>query len=821
MDTDALRQAGNAFVRNGDLSSGLACYDEAIQISPDHVLYSNRSHVNGCIGDWEAALEDAKRCLELEPTFVKGFYRKALAEIQCGLLDEADQTLAAGVALDTSENHADFRKLMKTRDAHRKNPALRVKPRLTIKDFVLGSEIGSGNFSRIVHATKKSTGEACALKLIQKVEVDRIKRRHPNVHNEIQMEKRALSKLKHDGIVRLLGTFQDHYTLYFHVEFLSGGEVWNQLQFGGCMVGAHPSLARQWLRELVRALEYMHSKGIVHRDLKPENLLLTAAGHVKVIDFGTAKDLNETDLNGPEFVGTPEYMAPEMVNSSPPATFTADLWATGVILYQLLAGTTPFKSGSPYLSFLKIKRGNLRLPEVLSSEAKSVIRRLIVVEPQARIGAQTPGKYDELLDLPFFSETTDHTLVTFAVPALSDLCVRVLAKGIVDKIIRPRKLTSLTGASYHRIRHVLSRMKRLHEPRILRMFWESMQDARCLRSLTATREYIGLEYDVQGHWVDPFVFALGALVVDHPVEDDAAADALEATVKRVVSSMNRLRPKFCCFILPPNSMLPTRFVPRLRATISRVSESIPLAFVHSHCRPGEAGNASFGADYFGFWYGGMRCLVLNSALLVQAHEMADAYAAQETWFDEEVEQGQLGGHHVCVFTFHRWFERSYDEEDSPSHFTLPRAVRLHWMKKIFGGKVRAVYSSGAASPTGHITRVLREDFFSSTVASAPEKSSSAQTDLLVTSTSQDQPAVGGGTDEGLHRPAQQAEEDEEPEDQEEDQVEPHEVLFVQLPSLLHSGAPPQVGIVEVFEDSLRNSFHGSDHLPAREDLARA
>ena len=58
----------------------------------------------------------------------------------------------------------------------------------------------------------------------------------------------------------------------------------------------------------------MHARGIVHRDLKPENILLNQFGHVIVIDFGTAKDLLQTDLNGPEFVGTPDFMAPESVN---------------------------------------------------------------------------------------------------------------------------------------------------------------------------------------------------------------------------------------------------------------------------------------------------------------------------------------------------------------------------------------------------------------------------------------------------------------------------------------------------------------------------
>ena len=102
-------------------------------------------------------------------------------------------------------------------------------------------------------------------------------------------------------------------------------------------------------------------------DLKPENMMLTEVGHLKVIDFGTAKDMVEPDLNGPEFVGTPEFMAPEMVDSKPPATYSADLWTTGVVAYQLLCGVSPFRAQSPYFCFLRIKKADAtqRFPALL------------------------------------------------------------------------------------------------------------------------------------------------------------------------------------------------------------------------------------------------------------------------------------------------------------------------------------------------------------------------------------------------------------------------------------------------------------------------
>lgn len=143
---------------------------------------------------------------------------------------------------------------------------------------------------------------------------------------------------------------QDYGNLYFLMELhQEHGDLWSQIRYKKCMVGCHSSLIRTYAYELLSALEHCHSYGIVHRDIKPENVLLSErGGHVVLIDFGTAKDLIQTDLNGPEFVGTPDFMSPEAVKEFEKGgngcDFTADLWALGVVLYQLYSGALPFES---------------------------------------------------------------------------------------------------------------------------------------------------------------------------------------------------------------------------------------------------------------------------------------------------------------------------------------------------------------------------------------------------------------------------------------------------------------------------------------------
>lgn len=265
---------GNALFLAKDLIGALEAYSKGIDLDPsNYILFSNRSKCNAALADFDAALSDATRCVELESGFVKGYFRKASAELQLGKLDAAEATATRGMALEdaTSEDQdSDFKHLMRSIAARRKRAAGATtetpsSKRLTAKDFDIGEEMGVGNFTRIVLGTHKASGKVYALKLIQKSEVDRMKRRHPNIHNEIQMEKRALGKLRHPGVITLHATFQDYYCLYFQMEHIRGGELWSRIIADDCMVGAHPSLVQFWVAEMLTAVEYIHSQGIVHR----------------------------------------------------------------------------------------------------------------------------------------------------------------------------------------------------------------------------------------------------------------------------------------------------------------------------------------------------------------------------------------------------------------------------------------------------------------------------------------------------------------------------------------------------------------------------
>ena len=204
------------------------------------------------------------------------------------------------------------------------------------------------------------------------------------------MEKDALNRLSHPNIVRLYQTFQDESSLYFLLELLNGGELLNQLIHEGRQLGLTEDLARFYLADVVNAVEYMHANQMLHRDLKPENMVTcdTIGGHLKLIDFGTAKHFADKKLDRPNFVGTPEYMAPETIKNKDP-TYASDMWAFGCIAYQLLTGETPFSGGSAYLTFLHVQNGSFHVPVYLSPEARDLIDALLQKDPTNRLGGTT------------------------------------------------------------------------------------------------------------------------------------------------------------------------------------------------------------------------------------------------------------------------------------------------------------------------------------------------------------------------------------------------------------------------------------------------
>eukprot|EP00123_Amoebidium_parasiticum_P010548 comp20176_c0_seq3/m.25015 comp20176_c0_seq3/g.25015 ORF comp20176_c0_seq3/g.25015 comp20176_c0_seq3/m.25015 type:complete len:364 (-) comp20176_c0_seq3:213-1304(-) len=181
---------------------------------------------------------------------------------------------------------------------------------------------------------------------------------------------------------------------------------------------------------MVVAIEYMHGMGIIHRDLKPENILLSKDMHIKITDFGTSKILNddgsandsgvESDADGSKtssFVGTAEYVSPELLKDKKTST-SSDIWALGCIIYQLIAGKVPFKGSNEYQTLQKVMKAELEYPPGFPEVARDLITKLLVVEPEKRLGHADTGGYAALKAHPFFEGIDWENIMNMTPPEL-------------------------------------------------------------------------------------------------------------------------------------------------------------------------------------------------------------------------------------------------------------------------------------------------------------------------------------------------------------------------------------------------------------------
>ena len=247
----------------------------------------------------------------------------------------------------------------------------------TPMDFQVLEALGTGSYSH-VHLTRLSSHPCSQLYAVKILSKSDILRRKQVEH--IKDEHRLLRRLRHPGIVKLETAFQDQRRLYLVFELVQGGELFGRIAAGRL----REESACFYAAELVLVLGYLHGLGIAHRDIKPENLLIDRNGHVKLTDFGFAKEISERSMS---FCGTPEYMAPEMILKCG-HNKAVDWWALGILLYEMLVGQSPFYSSSPYETYERILSGPVPYPKSLSALAKSLLSQLLVRDPTLRLGSR-------------------------------------------------------------------------------------------------------------------------------------------------------------------------------------------------------------------------------------------------------------------------------------------------------------------------------------------------------------------------------------------------------------------------------------------------
>ena len=182
------------------------------------------------------------------------------------------------------------------------------------------------------------------------------------------------------------------------VEYCSNGDLSEVLDYHSLL---DEDIAKFVIAELILGMAYMHNKGIIFRDLKPENILLDSEGHIRLADFGLAKQneeaLGKKDFKASSFCGSPAYLAPEMLMKKG-VSKSGDVYQVGVVLYEMLVGIPPYYNDDMKVLYNNIEKGKLKLPKYLSHEAKKLLLRLLHKDPKKR------PRLEQLKTDPFFEE---------------------------------------------------------------------------------------------------------------------------------------------------------------------------------------------------------------------------------------------------------------------------------------------------------------------------------------------------------------------------------------------------------------------------------
>lgn len=300
--------------------------------------------------------------------------------------------------------------------------------------------IGKGDVGKVYLVREKKSSRLYAMKVLSKKEM--IKR---NKIKRALAEQEILATSNHPFIVTLYHSFQSEDYLYLCMEYCSGGEFFRALQTrpGKCI---SEDDARFYAAEVTAALEYLHLMGFIYRDLKPENILLHQSGHIMLSDFDLSKQSDPggkptmiigkngtsstslptidtksciANFRTNSFVGTEEYIAPEVIKGSG-HTSAVDWWTLGILIYEMLYGTTPFKGKNRNATFANILREDIPFPDhagapQISNLCKSLIRKLLIKDENRRLGARAGAS--DIKTHPFF-RTTQWALIRHMKPPI-------------------------------------------------------------------------------------------------------------------------------------------------------------------------------------------------------------------------------------------------------------------------------------------------------------------------------------------------------------------------------------------------------------------
>ena len=259
-----------------------------------------------------------------------------------------------------------------------------------ISDFILLKELGAGSFGRVLLVQHKITQAKYAIKAIDKRNTANIQEK-PYFRREIEI----MYRVHHPNVVKLFGHFEDNNYCYFIMEYIAGGNIYS-------LVPKSRSISTQQkasiMKDVISAVYFLHHMNpkIVHRDIKPENVLLDKGTVAKLTDFGWSNYM-QGDMKRTTVCGTPVYLAPEIINNQGHDEHV-DIWCIGVLLFELMAGFSPWQGDDVQTIRYNISRLKIRWPRDMDRDAMDLISKILKYNPEERLTLR------QMLAHPFFTK---------------------------------------------------------------------------------------------------------------------------------------------------------------------------------------------------------------------------------------------------------------------------------------------------------------------------------------------------------------------------------------------------------------------------------
>ena len=273
---------------------------------------------------------------------------------------------------------------------------------IELKDLDDIKELGSGNFGSVNLVRNKKNKQLYAIKALN---LDQIKKE--NLEVCVELEKNVLLKTDHPFIMKMVKYLKNESYIFFINEYIKGKELWDVIRDIGLL---NKEQTQFYGASILLAINHLHKKKIIYRDIKPENVMVNTKGYIKIIDFGTVKEIQDRTST---IIGTSHYMAPE-ISKGEGYSFQVDIWSIAVCLYEFFCGKLPFgeEYDDPMDIYRAVSKEELSFPNFVHDDKfMSLLNKMLKKNPTQRL-----WKFEQIKEDPYFKDFDWNKLISLSYP---------------------------------------------------------------------------------------------------------------------------------------------------------------------------------------------------------------------------------------------------------------------------------------------------------------------------------------------------------------------------------------------------------------------